>query len=99
MATGLDKSIVSRLKTALQATPAVDKETIDAFTTLLDEIQQPQVTDKEAEKRLRKWLGSVPSHAATVLQSVVLGSVSLRIASEDSWVYQVFRTLPSPAKK
>ncbi|MFQ5802773.1 MAG: hypothetical protein ACE5JQ_07770 [Candidatus Methylomirabilales bacterium] len=99
MATGLDKSIVSRLKTALQATPAVDKETIDAFTTLLDELQQPQVTDKDAEKRLRKWLGSVPSHAATVLQSVVLGSVSLRIVSEDAWVYQVFRTLPSPAKK
>lgn len=99
MATGLDKSIVSRLKTGLQATPAVEKETIDAFATLLDELQQPQVTDKEAEKRLRKWLGSVPSHAATVLQSVVLGSVSLRIASEDSWVYQVFRTLPSPAKK
>ena len=63
MATGLDKSIVSRLKTALQATPAVDKETIDAFMTLLDEIQQPQVTDEEAEKRLREWLGSVPSHA------------------------------------
>ncbi len=99
MATGLDKSIVSRLKTALQATPAVDKETIGAFMTLLDEIQQPEVTDKEAEKRLRKWLGSVPSHAATVLQSVVLASVSLRIASEDSWVYQVFRTLPSPTKK
>lgn len=99
MATGLDKSIVSRLKTALQATPAVDREAIDAFMTLLDEIQQPQVTDEEAEKRLRKWLGSVPSHAATVLQSVVLGSVSLRITSEDSWVYQVFRTLPGPTKK
>ncbi len=99
MATGLDKSIVSRLKTALQATPAVDKETIDAFMTLLDEIQQPEVTDKEAEKRLRKWLGSGPSHTATVLPSVVLASVSLRIASEDSWVYQVFRTLPNPAKK
>lgn len=99
MATALDRSIVSRLKTALQATPAVDTETIQAFATLLDELQQPRVSDKEAEKRLRNWLRSVPSHAATVLQSVVLGSVYLRIVSEDSWVFQVFSTLPSPAQK
>ncbi|MFQ5989343.1 MAG: hypothetical protein ACE5K9_05445 [Candidatus Methylomirabilales bacterium] len=99
MATALDKSIVSRLKTALQATPAVDQGTIGAFTQLLDELQQPHVGDKEAEKRLRGWLSSAPSHAATVLQSVVLGSVSLRTVSENSWVYKVFRTLPTPAKK
>ena len=95
----LNKSIASRLRTALQATPAVDQGTIDAFSQLLDELQRPQVSDKEAEKRLRGWLKSAPSHAASVLQSVVLGSVSLRTVSEDSWVYKVFHTLPTPAKK
>jgi hypothetical protein len=97
MASALDKSIVSRLKTSLQATPAVTKETMGAFGALLDELQQPQVTEAQAEKRLRKWLESVPAHVATVLQSVILGSVYLRIVSEDSWIYKVFGTLPDPA--
>lgn len=99
MASALDKSIVSRLKTGLQATPAVSKETIDGFGKLLDELQQPSVSEAKAEQRLRGWLESAPAHVATVLQSVVLGSVSLRTVSEDSWVYKVFSTLPTPAKK
>ncbi|MFQ5656443.1 MAG: hypothetical protein ACE5G5_02800 [Candidatus Methylomirabilales bacterium] len=99
MASALDKSIVSRLKTGLQATPAVSKDTIDGFATLLDELQQPRVSEAEAEKRLRAWLGSVPAHVSTVLQSVVLGSVYLRIVSEDSWLYKVFSALPAPTKK
>ena len=99
MASALDKSIVSRLKTGLQATPAVSKETIDGFGTLLDELQKPRVSEAEAEKKLRAWLKSVPAHVTAVLQSVVLGSLSLRIVSEDSWVYKVFSTLPIPTEK
>ncbi|MFQ5801624.1 MAG: hypothetical protein ACE5JQ_01845 [Candidatus Methylomirabilales bacterium] len=99
MASALDKSIASRLKTALQATPAVSKETVEAFTKLLDELQQPHASEAKAEKRLRAWLGSAPTHAVTVLQSVVLGSFYLRIVSEDSWIYKVFSTLPTPPKK
>lgn len=99
MATTLDKSIVSRLKTSLQATPAVSKETVAEFAKLLDELQKGQVSEADAEKRLRKWLKSVPEHVAAVLQSVILGSVSLRIVSEDSWLYKVFGTFPTPAKK
>lgn len=99
MATALDKSIVSRLKTGFQATPAVSKEAVDEFVKLLSELQQPNVSEADAEKRLREWLQSVPAHAATVLQSVIFGSVYLRIVSEDSWVYKVFSTLPTPAKK
>lgn len=99
MASALNKSIVSRLKTGLQATPGVSREVIEGFTRLLDELQQPHVSEVEAEKRLRKWLGSAPVHAATVLQSVVLGSLYLRIVSEDSWVYKVFSTLPTPTPK
>lgn len=99
MASALDKSIVSRLKTGIQATPGVSKETIEGFARLLDELQQSKVGEAEAEKRLRQWLGSVPAHVATVLQSVVLGSLYLRIVSEDSWVYKVFSTLPTPTKK
>lgn len=99
MATALDKSIVSRLKTGLQATPAVSQETVDAFAKLLDELQQPQVSEAEAEKQLRTWLKSVPEHASAVLQSVMLGSLYLRIVSEDSWVYKVFSTFPTPTKK
>lgn len=96
MATALDKSIVSRLKTGLQATPAVSKETVEQFVKLLDEFQQPRVSEGEAEKRLRKWLESVPAHVATVLQSVIFGSLYLRIVSEHSWIYKVFSTLPTP---
>ncbi|MFQ5961372.1 MAG: hypothetical protein ACE5MG_08230 [Candidatus Methylomirabilales bacterium] len=99
MATALDKSIVSRLKTGLQATPAVSQETVDAFVKLLDELQKAQVSEAEAEKRLRQWLKSVPEHVSAVLQSVIFGSVYLRIVSEDSWVYKVFSTLPTPTKK
>lgn len=99
MATALDKSIVSRLKTSFQATPAVSQETIDGFAKLLDELQKPQVSEADAEKRLRQWLKSVPEHASAVLQSVILASVSLRIVSEDSWVYRVFSAPPTPAKK
>ncbi|MFQ5532601.1 MAG: hypothetical protein ACE5EP_01990 [Candidatus Methylomirabilales bacterium] len=99
MASALDKSIVSRLKTGLQATPAVSKETIDGFGKLLDELQQPSVSEAKAEQRLRAWLESVPAHVATVLQSVVLGSVYLRIVAEDSWVYKVFSTLPTHTPK
>ncbi|MGH7352216.1 MAG: hypothetical protein ACREJJ_07575 [Candidatus Methylomirabilales bacterium] len=99
MAAALGKSIVSRLITGLQATPAVSRETVEALGKLLEELQQPHVTKAEAEKRLRKWLESVPPHAATVLQSVILGSRYLRIVSEDSWVYKVFSTLPTPAPK
>lgn len=99
MATALDKSIISRLITGLQATPGVSRETKEAFSKLLEEIQQPHVSEAEAEKRLRKWLGSAPGHAASVLQSVIFGSVYLRIVSEDSWVYKVFSTLPTPAQQ
>jgi hypothetical protein len=99
MASALDKSIVSRLKTGLQATPAVSKETVDAFGKLLDELQQPKVSEAEAEKRLRRWLKSVPAHAAAVLQSVILGSLYLRIVAKDSWVYKVFSAFPTPAQK
>ncbi len=99
MASALDKSIVSRLKTGLQATPGISKEAIEGFARLLDELQQPKVSEAEAEKRLREWLGSAPIHAATVLQSVVLGSLYLRIVSADSWVYRVFSTLPTTAQK
>ena len=99
MGTALDKSIVSRLKTSLQATPAVDRETVNGFVALLDELQKAQVSEAEAEKQLRKWLKSVPEHVAAVLQSVIFGSVYLRIVSEDSWVYKVFSNLPTPAKK
>ncbi|MGH7473195.1 MAG: hypothetical protein ACREJW_04575 [Candidatus Methylomirabilales bacterium] len=66
---------------------------------LLQELQQPHVTEAEAEKRLREWLESVPPHAAAVLQSVIFGSLYLRIVSEDSWVYKVFSSLPTPAPK
>lgn len=97
MASALDKSIISRLMTGLQATPAVKREMVETLGKLLQELQQPRVTEAEAEKRLRKWLESAPSHAATVLQSVILGSLYLRIVSEDSWVYKVFSTLPTPA--
>ena len=97
MATALDKSIVSRLKTGLQATPAVSKETVDASSKLLDELQGSQVSEAEAEQRLRKWLESVPAHVATVLQSVVFGSLYLRIVSENSWIYKGFKTLPASA--
>lgn len=99
MATALDKSIVSRLKTGLKATPAVSQETVEGFVKLLDELQKPQVSEADAEKRLRQWLKSVPEHVSAVLQSVIFGSVSLRIISEDSWVYKVFSTLPTPTKK
>ncbi len=98
MATALDKSIVSRLKTSLQATPALSQETVDQFVKLLDELQQPRVSEGEAEQRLRKWLGSIPAHGATVLQSVIIGSVYLRIVSEDSWIYKVFSALPTTAQ-
>ena len=99
MAAALDKSIVSRLITGLQATPAVSRETVEALGKLLEELQQPHVTEAEAEKRLRKWLESAPPHAAAVLQSVIFGSLYLRIISEDSWIYKVFSTLPTPAPK
>jgi hypothetical protein len=99
MAAALDKSIVSRLITSLQATPAVKGEMVEALGRLLGELQHPQVSEAEAEIRLRKWLESAPLHAATVLQSVILGSRYLRIVSEDSWVYKVFSTLPTPAPK
>ncbi len=99
MATALDKSIVSRLKTGLKATPAVSQETVEAFAKLLDGLQKPQVNEAEAEKQLRQWLKSVPEHVSAVLQSVIFGSVYLRIVSEDSWVYKVFSTLPTPTKK
>jgi hypothetical protein len=99
MAAALDKSIVSRLITGLQATPAVKREMVERLGNLLVELQQPQVSEVEAETRLRKWLESVPPHAATVLQSVILGSRYLRIVSEDSWVYRVFSALPTPAPK
>jgi hypothetical protein len=95
----LDKSIVSRLKTGLQATPAVSQETVDEFVKLLDELQKAQVSEGDAEKRLRQWLKSVPEHVSAVLQSVMFGSLYLRIVSADSWVYKVFSTLPTPAKK
>jgi len=99
MASALDKSIISRLVTGLQATPAVKREMVETLGKLLQELQQPHVTEAEAEKRLRKWLESAPPHAATVLQSVILGSRYLRIVSEDSWLYKVFSTLPTPAPK
>ncbi|MFQ5847569.1 MAG: hypothetical protein ACE5IQ_07855 [Candidatus Methylomirabilales bacterium] len=98
MATALDKSIVSRLKISLQATPGVSQETVAGFGKLLDELQRPRVSDAEAEKQLRQWLTSAPAHAATVLQSVIFGSLYLRIIAEESWVYQVFASLPTPAK-
>ena len=99
MATALDKSIISRLMTSLQATPAVKREMVETLGKLLQELQQSHVTEAEAEKRLRKWLESVPPHAAAVLQSVIFGSLYLRIVSEDSWIYKVFSTLPTPAPK
>lgn len=68
MASALDKSIISRLMTGLQATPAVKREMVETLGKLLQELQQPHVTEAEAEKRLRKWLESAPPHAATVLQ-------------------------------
>ncbi len=99
MASALDKSIISRLMTGLQATPAVKREMVETLGKLLQELQQTRVTEAEAEKRLRKWLESAPPHAATVLQSVILGSLYLRIVSEDSWLYKVFSTLPTSAPK
>jgi len=99
MAGALDRSIVSRLTTGLQATPAVSREMVEALSKLLEELRQPHVSEAEAEKRLRKWLESAPPHAAAVLQSVIFGSLYLRIVSEDSWIYKVFSTLPTPAPK
>lgn len=99
MASALDKSVASRLTTGLQATPAVSKEAVESFAKLLGELQQSHVSEAEAEQRLRAWLESVPAHVATVLQSVVLGSLYLRIVSEDSWVFRVFTPLQGPTEK
>jgi hypothetical protein len=99
MASVLDKSIASRLKTGLQATPAASKEVIEGFSRLLDELQQAGISEAEAENRMRQWIASAPVHGVTVLQSVILGSLYLRILSESSWVYKVFSgTIPSASK-
>lgn len=90
MASVLSKSIASRLKTGLQATPAASKEVIDEFARLLDVLQTPGMSEAEAERRMREWISTAPIHAVTVLQSIVLGSVSLRLLSENSWVYKAF---------
>lgn len=90
MASVLDKSMASRLKTGLQATPAASRDVIERFSGLLEELQQASLSEAEAERRMREWIASAPSHAVSVLQSVVLGSVYLRILSEGSWIYKAF---------
>jgi len=58
MAPVLDKSMASRLKTGLQATPAASLDVIEGFSRLLEELQQASLSETEAERRMREWIAS-----------------------------------------
>lgn len=96
MAHVLDKGILSKLRNSFQATPGVSREQVEAFGNLLEALQQPGVTEKEAQRRLREWITKAPKHAVTVVQSAALGSSYMRSLPRDSWLLKAFG--PTPKK-
>ncbi len=90
MAAVLDKGIASKLRNSLQSTPGVSREQVQDFGALLEGLQQPGVSEGEAEKRFREWLAKTPKHAVTVVRSAALGSSYMRTLPPDSWILKAF---------
>lgn len=90
MPTVLDKGTVSKLRNSFQATPGISREQVQAFGSLLEGLQRPGVTEREAEKRLGEWLAVAPKHAVTVVRSAALGSSYMRTLPPDSWLLKAF---------
>ena len=90
MAAVLDKGTASKLRNSLQATPGISRDQVEAFGKLLEALQQPGVTEADAEKRFREWLAKVPKHAGTVVRSAALGSSYMRTLPPKSWLLKAF---------
>lgn len=93
----LEKGMASALANGLQATPGVDAPVQEGFAALLKELAKPGMTEAEAERRVKAWLGAAPLHAVTVLRSVVLAAASQKRVAVDSWLYRAFVGGPGKA--
>lgn len=94
----LKSGLASALANGLQATPGVDAGVQQTFADLLRELQGPAVTEAEAERRLAAWLAAAPSHAVSVLRSVILAATSQKRVSPNSWLYRAFVDRPSGSR-